>query len=367
MGLALLGGSVLVSPITHAASRPATPSVVARLVTASHVFVGHRLSVRMNDVRETTTRRPSRQDASLLAPPATAFSPATAVQQYTGLEKPADADQNSFSIFHGASYTKLGLVSAFYERADWKPAGAADTAIFRYQAGVFGSAAAAKGAWQDGVTHTQTLSGVAPTDCTSQLQASCSYGGFQTTNNTQVLYFTVVYNQCLVETATEFTPALYTSQQSQLASTTGAIVAAGLAAAQSACGTSPGPNPSVTPTSTVNFSLVGLAVHKKQKVADPQKASVKTVKVGKTVYLYIYYAVQSAPATAKVAATFTLTRNGAQVATRSFPHGLLAAAPNAFYEDVPYKLKKAGTYVFTGRITINDQPQQGHVTFKVRK
>ena len=374
LALAVLCAALVVGSSTHAAPGSASRAhYLAGLVKAHNPFRTWRALRPLRDVPLGEVRAPTRQDPGLLALAASAFSPATLVPQEVGIEANTVADAGPFRPDHSTTYTSLGRVTGFFQRADWTPSGQMDTATFRYQASVFPSAALAQAAWQDGVTHSQTLTSLPASNCTSQPQVTCTYLGLQTTTGNAVAYFVLQYNQCLEETSAEFSVALFNAQQTQLAQTIGTITVAGVAAMQAACATTPAtsttpqPGVSATPPPSIDFTVVAITVRKSGKIDDPSKPSAKQFKRGKKAYLYIYYTVRSAPANVQIADTFTVARNGAIIGIRTFQHALLAPPPNNYFDVVGFKLPKAGKYVFTGRLTISGQAEEGKVNFKVVK
>jgi hypothetical protein len=381
--LFLVGLSVFV-PATQASShsylRRSEFAHAVRVSLARHLLFGfHRSSIKtLVDSPLRDSHAPDGQTAAELALDPTAFAPAIVNSAQSGVEDNATADTHPFRIDHAVAYSASNRVTGYYQRADWMPTGSNDTAIFRYQGSIYTNTAAAAAAFQDGVSHTQTLSGSsAPSNCTSSLQVPCSLGGFVLADGTLVLYGVVQVNRCLVELGVEGDSAIFSAQQNALIQTSATILSAGFTAAQAICGTpttlvplTPGTQP--TPVTTapssapIVFKIDAVAVHK-QLVQSPTKASFKTIKVGKVVYLTVYYTIQSAPTNAHLAITFTLISHGRIVATQAFPQKQIINAPSSDIEYVQLKFTKAGPYTFVARLTIGTQFQEGRVKFRIKK
>jgi len=200
------------------------------------------------------------EDVSLYRVPDAAFSPATVNPRYDGTEDNAHADTGNFALFHSSSYSSMGRASGYLERADWTPSGASGPVTFYYQESTFGGTAAASAAYQNGVDHLKSAANETPTDCTADLKTPCSLFGYTVTDLSgsvsDGVYGTLQFNQCLVEVDASAADSVFKAQMDQIAKTSAAVMAAGLAIAQTTCtgASAPGPQPTPVPSkNTVSY------------------------------------------------------------------------------------------------------------------
>jgi hypothetical protein len=337
-----------------------------------------------------TVNAPSRQDASALRLPASAFSPATIDPSFDRVESNSNADQDFFGPPNGHSktYEALQRITGYYQRANWQPAGAADTAHFRYQGSTFTSTSAAQTAWNDGITTTKgSLPASAVSDCTSSAGMPCNEVVFvDTSTTTHYRYYYLQKNQCLAETEFDFSDALYNSVDAQLEQI-GANVAGNAAAVlNSVCvpGGNPTPTtqptnppPTATPTSrptppptTISFTLISVRVEKYGAKADWKqvKPLLKQIKIGNKVQLSIYFLVNSAPAGEPYTVHWTVTQGGRALLNQNFNKNKLDTSdPTGTYRDRvgPLTMKNAGSVQVLGKLTIGNRAKQSSTAFQV--
>jgi len=337
---------------------------------------------------------PSRQDATVLRLPASAFSPATINSSFDRVENNSNADQDFFGPPNGHSktYEALQRVTGYYQRADWQPAGAADTAHFRYQGSTFTGTSTAQAAWNDGITTTKgNLPASAVSDCSGSAGMPCNEVAFVDTSTatpTHYRYYYLQKNQCLAETEFDFSDALYNSVDTQLEQI-GATVAGNAAGVlNSVCvpGGNPTPTtqptiqpPTATPTSrptppptTVSFTLISVRVEKYGAKADWKQVRplLKQIKIGNKVQLSIYFLVNSAPAGEPYTVHWTATQGGRTLVNQDFNKNKLDTSdPTGTYRDRvgPLTLKNAGAINVVGRLTICSRSKQSSASLQVVK
>jgi hypothetical protein len=333
---------------------------------------------------------PARQSATALRLPASAFSPATINSSFDRVESNSDADQDFFGPPNGHSktYEALQRITGYYERADWQPAGAADTAHFRYQGSTFSGTSTAQTAWNDGITTTKgSLPASAVADCSGSAGMPCNEIAFvDTSTKTHYRYYYLQKNQCLAETELDFSDALYNSVDTQLEQI-GANVAGNAAAVlNSACVPGGNPTPTTQPTSppptatptprptppptTISFTLISVRVETYGAKADWKqvKPLLKQVKIGTKVQLSIYFLVNSAPAGKPYTVHWTVTQDGRTLLNQRFSKNKLDTSdPTGTYRDrvSPLTLKNAGTVHVVGRLTIGSRSKQSSASLQV--
>jgi hypothetical protein len=337
-------------------------------------------------------RAPSQQTASALRLAASAFSPATINSSFDRVEGNSDADQDFFGPPNGHSktYEALQRITGYYERADWQPAGAADTAHFRYQGSTFTSTSAAQNAWNDGITTTKgSLPASAVSDCSGSAGMPCNEVVFvDTSTKTHYRYYYLQKNQCLAETEFDLSDALYNSVDTQLEQIGAAVAGQAAAVLNSVCvpGGNPTPTtqpttppPTATPTSrptppptTISFTLISVRVERYGAKADWKqvKPLLKQVKIGTKVQLSIYFLVNSAPAGEPYAVHWTVTQGGRTLLNQSFNNNKLDTSdPTGTYRDrvSPLTLKNAGIVNVVGRVTIGSRSKQNSTSLQVVK
>lgn len=298
------------------------------------------------------TRSPAGQTPSSLRLADSVFFPAHLNSSYDRVESNAQADKDAFRSDHSVTYEKLHRISGYYERADWMPIGATDTAYFRYQASTFADATAAVNAWQDGVTHTKSVTGRSATDCTSSAGISCAYiQSTGTSGGAKVNYsdYFLQYNQCLAETELQYTDALLNSDGNQLRQIFGSVNAAAVRALKSSC------------LATTVFNIVSVRFESKNVGPDwdLKIAPLRRVKVGTTVHISVYWYLANAPAGSRPQYVATVSRNGAIVKRVNFA-GSGAYHPNyTYWQWFRFKVKTAGNYTLTMTVNLNGKSQTG--------
>jgi hypothetical protein len=120
------------------------------------------------------------------------------------------------------------------------------------------------------------------------------------------------------------------------------------------------PNPTTT-----DFSVTSVSVHSKSDETSPV---IRKAKAGKKIFVFVEWSLRSSPADAKPSYAFSATQGGRVVAQSSFQGSLASYPPDDYVVGwQTNKLKKRGTYVITGRVTLGGQSHESTTTFKVVK
>jgi hypothetical protein len=113
------------------------------------------------------------------------------------------------------------------------------------------------------------------------------------------------------------------------------------------------------------FSVI--SVHAQRSNANMVNgATLSQSRVGRTVWLSIYYRVASAPANSQATATFLVRRGKTLVDTQNIGLSLSGALPHTFQALDLYKLEESGMYTIAGRIAINGTSHTATVRLSVK-
>lgn len=137
----------------------------------------------------------------------------------------------------------------------------------------------------------------------------------------------------------------------------------------------PAPNPNPTPVTpptvtppvsppavTTKFAIDSVSLHKDTK---DTSSPVHKVKHGKKMYFFIDWTLSSAPTNAKPTYAYTAAIKGKVLYHNSFTGSRDSYPPDSYYAYFTVNLKKKGTYLITGTVTMNGQTQKGTTTVKV--
>jgi hypothetical protein len=337
--------------------------------------------------RETRTPRrdapaPAGVDAGATRLPDSAFAPGVVNSSYDGVADDSVADGEPFRSDHSVTYETLNRLTGYYERADWAPS-AGETVYFRYQSSIFASATAAQNAWQDGVTYTQQQSGQTSVDCA--ISATCRFIIYQSGSRGYVDSFIQVA-QCLAETEADYSPAVLSTQQTQLASTVATMETTAASILANACQGGGGPPPptatptriSLPPTATptppsanLDFSLIALRIETDAKDDyDLTRPPLAQATVGTLVYINMYWILrQDAPGGVHPSYVLTGKLQGRQIFIQSYSGSLASYTADTYHvhNPQPVTLTKAGTYNFTWQITLGGRTQTASARIKVAR
>jgi len=110
------------------------------------------------------------------------------------------------------------------------------------------------------------------------------------------------------------------------------------------------------------FGVDSVSVHTGSK---PDSGVKHTAKAKKQIYVFIKWTLTSAPSSSQPAYSFSVSRGGKVILHSSAAGSQSSYAPGAYYVSWPIKLRKPGTYLVTGAVTLNGQTQQGTTTLKI--
>ena len=310
----------------------------------------------------------TKQDATSLRVPNSAFSPATVSTSagYDNTVDPATAQKDTFASFHGSTYAKLGMASGYFQVATWAP-DSSGTLYVIYQGSIFSSATTAAAALTDARTYNSGL-GDTVQDCSATYGTACLYLSYSTQSGGTGRYQILQYNQCLIEDAVAGPTATAQTYQSQTDTTEDTVVRTALAAIKAACGTTP---PTGTPTPTTgksHFTMLAARVETQSAKFDWNlvQPAMSQLRGGAKVRLTIYWHVDSAPANLPYHALFLLSRGSQTVETSTFD-GTVGTKPVETWATwwkgtLP---KTSGDYRLTGQITLNGHTKSTAIEFHV--
>lgn len=196
-------------------------------VSPFHPFIAGRSEVTRRGVLS-----PSSLSDGQLRLPGSAFAPAIINPTYDYAESAATADQNWFRNNHWWSYSRLGMASGYYERADTHDSNGY-LISFRWQATVYPSVAAASRAIQDGISRTKTYGSGG--GCYSIYHVAC-YSAAYTTNQTDNEAFEIVQiNRCVGESAATENQAVFEANADAILNTAAQLEVAGEGLLASVC------------------------------------------------------------------------------------------------------------------------------------
>jgi hypothetical protein len=391
--LLLLIGIVLLvcttSALQAASPQRGSQSALARLVIAqtasdiAHVGGHVSLAQTMRHVRQLSGRSPGR----LLSPRRAAHAPSAAsasdlalpsdvISAGKGTQGPVGSGAGPFSSYHHSwSGFQAGVAAVF----DFQP-----VMTLSYQGSIFSDAGSAGAYMTDSFNLTSSKSPISPVSCSDIAGVPCEITGFPVSSSELAFYTVAQVNYCVIEVGYQGDAALIDQNLTDVSKVTAGIFVLGIDQAKNACvGSASSPptptataiptataTPTVTPTASATptvqtvFVVDGVSVHTGSK---PDSSVKHTVKAKKQVYVFIKWTLTSAPSNAQPAYLFSVRRGGKVMLEHSAAGNESSYAPGAYYVSWPIKLRKLGTYVVTGTVTLTGQAQQGTTTLKVVK
>jgi hypothetical protein len=329
---------------------------------------------------------PAGLPVTALRVPDKAFVPAQIDPVYDRVYDNSQADRSDFRENHATSYTALGRVTGYFERATW------GAVTFSYQGSVFGSPYEASNALREGLaaTHVNTT----PEGCTYIYHHSCSMlsftysskgtssgsssapanpsptkdGSSNGSSTTPALsgdggvYAVLQYNQCLVEVKAQAPAQIFDDSKETIVPAAWAILTEGNKAVSRACGSG-----GVAVAPNLDFHIIVTRVEPKSASAHTsiETPGLRSTQAGKAVNLVVYFAVTRNVRPDTALAHFTVAHGSTiQFKGGSLPVNL-PTGPGVYRIAVHYTPHSTGKVSVLGRVTVGRQSQQMSTSIKV--